>query len=87
KIFHQFGWKYLFYEVRFDSLIFYSNIAYPQKLSVTPLRLNCYAVGAWMTKKGNSKVLKIAVPIKKRKWMNGIFSKVDECSFPLSLRN
>jgi hypothetical protein len=51
------------------------------------LRLNCYAVGAWMTKKGNSKVLKIAGLIKKRKWMDGIFSKVDECSFPLSFRN
>jgi hypothetical protein len=27
------------------------------------------------------------VPIKKRKWMNGIFAKIDECSFPLSLQN
>jgi hypothetical protein len=43
--------------------------------------------GAWMTKKGNSKVLKIAVPIKKRKWVAGILAKVDVCSFPLSLRN
>lgn len=59
----------------------------PQHQRLQTLRLNCYAVGAWMTKKGNSKVLKMAVPIKKRKWMNGIFAKVDECSFPLSLRN
>jgi hypothetical protein len=32
-------------------------------------------------------VLKLAVPIKKRKWMDGIFGKVDDCSFPLSLKN
>jgi hypothetical protein len=49
--------------------------------------LNCYAVGAWMTKKENSKVLKLAVPIKKRKWMDGIFDRVDETFFPLSLKN
>lgn len=59
----------------------------PQHQRLQTLRLNCYAVGAWMTKKGNSKVLKMAVPIKKRKWMNGIFAKVDDCSFPLSLQN
>jgi hypothetical protein len=59
----------------------------PQHQRLQTLRLNCYAFGAWMTKKGNSKVLKMAVLIKKRKWIDGIFAKVDECSFPLSLRN
>lgn len=59
----------------------------PKHQRLQTLRLNCYAVGAWMTKNGNRKVLKLAVPIKKRKWMNGIFAKVDECSFPLSLNN
>ena len=49
---------------------------------------NKYAIPlAWMTKKGNSKVLKMAVPIKKRKWMDGIFAKVDDCEFPLSIQN
>ncbi len=57
----------------------------PNNQRLQTIRLNCYAVGAWMTKKGNSNVLKMAVPIKKRKWMDGIFAKVDECSFPLSL--
>ncbi len=57
----------------------------PKHQRLQTLRLNCYAVGAWMTKKGNSRVLKLAVPIKKRKWMDGIFAKVDICSFPLSL--
>lgn len=50
------------------------------------IRLNCYAVAAWMTKKGNSRVLKMAVPIKKRQWMDGIFSKMDNYSLPYSLR-
>ncbi|MFZ1495776.1 MAG: IS1380 family transposase [Saprospiraceae bacterium] len=57
----------------------------PNHQRLQTLRLNCYAVGAWMTKKGNSRILKLAVPIKKRKWMDGIFGKVDSCSFPLSL--
>lgn len=58
----------------------------PKHQRLQTLRLNCYAVGAWMTKKGNSKVLKMAIPIKKRKWMDGIFTKVDETQFPLSLQ-
>ena len=58
----------------------------PKHQRLQTLRLNCYAVGAWMTKNGNSKVLKMAVPIKKRKWMDGIFAKVDETVFPLSLQ-
>ena len=36
----------------------------PQNKRLQTLSSNCYAVGAWMNKKGNSKVLKIAVPIK-----------------------
>jgi len=45
----------------------------PNHKRLQTLRLNCYVVGARMTKNGNSKVLKMAVPIKKRKWMVGIF--------------
>lgn len=59
----------------------------PKHQRLQTLRLNCYAVGAWMTKNGNSKVLKMAVPIKKRKWMDGIFAKVDDCYLPLSPQN
>jgi hypothetical protein len=58
----------------------------PKQQRLQTLRLNCYAVGAWMTKRGNSKVLKMAVPIKKRKWMDGIFAQVDKTDFPLSLK-
>jgi len=58
----------------------------PKHQRLQTLRLNCYAVGAWMTKKGNSKVLKMAVPIKKRKWMDGIFAQVDKTAFPISLQ-
>ena len=58
----------------------------PKQQRLQTLRLNCYAVGAWMTKKGNSKVLKMALPIKKRKWMDGIFEKVDNTEWPISLK-
>ena len=57
----------------------------PNNQRLQTIRLNCYAVGAWMTKKGNSKVLKLAVPIKRRKWMDGIFARVDQTFFPLSV--
>ena len=59
----------------------------PKQQRLQTLRLNCYAVGAWMTKRGNSQVLKMAVPIKKRKWMDGIFAKLDELDLPLSIQS
>lgn len=58
----------------------------PKHQRLQTLKLNCYAVAAWMTRNGNRKTLKLAVPIKKRKWMDGIFAKVDETDFPISLQ-
>lgn len=49
------------------------------------LRVNCYAVGAWMVKKGNSRILKMAVPMKKRQWMDGLFEKLKPDILPYSL--
>ena len=52
---------------------------------LTTLRFNCFAVGSWIVKKGNSNVLKMAVPLKRRKWYDGLFSGINKTDLPLSL--
>ena len=51
---------------------------------LSTLRFNCFAVGSWVTKKGNSKVLKMSVPLKRRQWYDGLFSSVNDFQMPLS---
>jgi hypothetical protein len=60
----------------------YRSQAQP-KLST--LRFNCFAVGSWITIKGNSKVLKMSVPLKRRQWYDGIFKEMENIKLPLSL--
>lgn len=41
------------------------------------LRVHCFALGAWTVKHANRKVLKLALPVKKRQWIDGLFSKIE----------
>ncbi len=38
------------------------------------LKSYCFASGAWKVNHANKQVLKISLPVKKRPWMDGIFS-------------
>jgi hypothetical protein len=49
------------------------------------LRFNCFAVGSWIVKKGNATVLKLSVPLKRRQWYDGLFDKIRNTVFPISL--
>lgn len=44
------------------------------------LKSYCFALGAWTSKHANKKVLKIALPVKRRQWMDGIFAKIESLS-------
>lgn len=53
--------------------------------TLSTLRFNCFAVGSWVTIKGNSKILKMSVPLKRRQWYDGIFREMENIQLPLSL--
>jgi len=50
------------------------------------IRVKCFAVGSWMVKNGNQKVLKLAVRIEKRPWMDGLLKLARDVTMPLSLK-
>jgi len=42
------------------------------------LKSYCFALGAWTANHANKKTLKISLPVKRRPWMDGIFSKIEQ---------
>ena len=51
------------------------------------LKVYCFALGAWQVKHANRKVLKIALPVEKREWMDGLFSQIKNLSPPFTYSN
>jgi hypothetical protein len=50
------------------------------------IRINCFAVGSWIVKQGNKKILKLAVRMEKRAWMDGLLKLARDVTMPLSLK-
>jgi hypothetical protein len=55
-----------------------------RKSTLKTVRLYCFALGAWTVNHSNKKVLKIALPVKRRQWMDGIFSQIQNLETPFS---
>ena len=53
-----------------------------KKSTLKTLRAYCFALGAWTANHSNKKVLKIALPVKRRQWMDCIFSKIQNIETP-----
>ena len=49
--------------------------------TLATLRFNCFAVGSWV----EDRVLKMSVPLKRRKWYDSLFSYIENTKLPLSL--
>lgn len=58
----------------------------PVQSRLQTLRVNCFAVGSWIVKSGNKRILRMSVKMQKRSWMDGLFKKVKEADLPISLR-
>ena len=54
--------------------------------TLSTLRFNCFAVGSWVVKEGRNQILKMAVPLKRRTWFDGLFHYIKSTELPLSLQ-
>ncbi len=57
------------------------------KSTLKTLKLYCFALGAWTVNHSNKKVLKIALPVKRRPWMDGIFKQITNFNAPVCYPN
>lgn len=58
-----------------------------KRATLKTLRVYCFALGAWTVNHANRKVLKVALPTKRRPWMDGIFSQIHNLSPPFNYPN
>jgi len=58
-----------------------------KKSTLSTLRSYCFALGAWTVNHSNKTVLKISLPVKRRAWMEGIFTSIQQNAPPFSFSN
>ena len=51
-------------------------------MQLKTLRAYCFALGSWVTNHSNQDVLNIALPQKRRAWMDGLFDNIKNSSIP-----
>ena len=69
------------------SLFRHFALNHHKRATLKTLKLYCFALGAWTVNHANQKVLKIALPAKRRPWMNGIFEQIKNTSPPFQYSN
>ena len=77
-----------FITVAYNLMSLYKHVATQTRAQqrLHTIRINCFAVGSWIVKQGNKKVLKLAVRKEKRPWMEGLLKIVRDIGMPLSLK-
>jgi len=53
-------------------------------MQLKTLRAYCFALGSWITNHSNQQVLNIALPQKRRAWMDGLFENIKQSQIPFS---
>ena len=69
------------------SLFRHFALNHHKKATLKTLKVYCFALGAWTVNHANRKTLKIALNAKKRPWMDGLFSQIDNLSPPFKYSN
>ncbi|QTD37150.1 IS1380 family transposase [Polaribacter batillariae] len=64
------------------SLFRHFALNHHNRATLKTLKVYCFALGAWTVNHANRKVLKIALNTKKRPWMDGLFSQINDLSPP-----
>ena len=58
------------------SLFRHFALQHHKRATLRTLKSYCFALGAWTASHAHKKVLKIALPVKRRPWLDGIFSQI-----------
>ena len=81
--------SFRFIMVAYNIMSLFRHIALQKQTlsSMRTVKAYCFALGAWTRNHANRKVLKISLPIEKRSWMDGLFSKINNSSPPFTFSN
>lgn len=81
--------SFRFIMVAYNLLSLFRHFAlnHHNRATLKTLRVYCFALGAWQVSHANKKVLKIALPTKRRPWMDGIFAQIKNSNPPFTYSN
>lgn len=69
------------------SLFRHFALNHHKRATLSTLKSYCFALGAWTVNHANRRTLKISLPVKRRPWLDGIFSQVANSSPPFFYSN
>lgn len=69
------------------SLFRHFALNHHNRATLKTLKVYCFALGAWTANHANKKVLKIALPVQRRPWLDGIFSQIANSNPPFVYSN
>ncbi len=69
------------------SLFRHFALNHHNRATLQTLKSYCFALGAWTVNHANKKLLKIALPVKKRPWLDGIFAQIGILTKPFQYSN
>lgn len=74
--------SFRFIMMAYNVMALFKHQVLQSNMQLKTLRAYCFAIGSWITNHSNQEVLNIALPAKRRAWMNGLFENVKQSQLP-----
>jgi len=74
--------------IAYNLLSLFRQAVLKQKIqpALSTIRFKCFALGSWIVKQGRKEVLKLSVALKRRAWLDGLFSRLVDLAAPFPLK-
>jgi len=57
----------------------------PKAVRLSTMRFQCFAIGASLGRRGRGQVLRLSLPMDRRPWFEGLFTRIEQCQAPWPL--
>jgi len=74
--------SFRFIMMAYNVMALFKHQVLQSNMQLKTLRAYCFAIGSWITNHSNQEVLNIALPVKRRAWMNGLFENIKQSQLP-----
>lgn len=81
--------SFRFIMIAYNLISLFRQLVLKQKnqSTLSSIRFKCFALGAWISRHANQRILKIALAPEKRAWLDGLFDTVRTASPPFQFSN
>jgi hypothetical protein len=76
--------SFRFIMMAYNIMALFKHQVLNSKMQLKTLRAYCFAIASWITNHSNEQVLNIALPQKRRAWMDGLFENIKHSRLPYS---